>query len=387
MRKDILFVGLRRYIRNMRNLVATIFVASFLMPLHAETVSQKQASQVASLFFNAVKGQVMAQPKMVYNGKNLTTDRLFTPFYVYNAPTGGFVIVSAENKTTPILAYSLTGSFNLKDLGKAENALLKNYASHIERVRYDSTVPEKAIAEWNDIRGYIADILAQPARSHGATISLSEADEGLQYVENADTYSGYSFIYTPTQWSEMINDEVDSNHSVALGVIDGDLFYPTVVTGRKGDYYNIGDWMMVLMPTETISDGYIAYLSNPRYIPQQDNQEEEPFLLVEDFIRESKLEKEKEETRFSVLSDRRNMKPSITGQPVVRYDDAGHFEAVFPSNVMVGRAYSISGSKLFEKYFKNTERAYMDLGGQPSGFYILWFMTEDGTPYSFKIHV
>ena len=48
----------------------------------AETVSQKEASRLAGLFFNAANGRVMSAPKLVYNAKKLPTDRLFSPFYL-----------------------------------------------------------------------------------------------------------------------------------------------------------------------------------------------------------------------------------------------------------------------------------------------------------------
>ncbi|MDE6010724.1 MAG: Spi family protease inhibitor, partial [Muribaculaceae bacterium] len=70
-------------------------------PLMAETVSQKQAKELAQKFFDQAYHERTAPVSLVYNGKKLTTDRLFTPFYVYNQPRGGFVMISAENKAFP----------------------------------------------------------------------------------------------------------------------------------------------------------------------------------------------------------------------------------------------------------------------------------------------
>ena len=39
----------------------------------AETVSQKEAARVASLFSNASAGQVMGKPELAWNAKPLTT--------------------------------------------------------------------------------------------------------------------------------------------------------------------------------------------------------------------------------------------------------------------------------------------------------------------------
>lgn len=79
---------------------------------HAETVSRKEANSIAGTFFNAAYGEVTAPPQMVWNGRQLTTDRLFSPIYVYNSPKGGYVIISGENKAYPILAYSKVRKFD-----------------------------------------------------------------------------------------------------------------------------------------------------------------------------------------------------------------------------------------------------------------------------------
>lgn len=136
--------------------IATVLLLFFgCFSLMAETVSQKEASRIAAKFFNAAAGEVLAKPKYVYNGKNLTTNRLFSPFYVYNHPTMGFVIISAENKSMPILAYSLKSKFNSDKLTESQQKLLKEYALDIEYIRYDSRIPDKAIEAWTNIPGAI----------------------------------------------------------------------------------------------------------------------------------------------------------------------------------------------------------------------------------------
>ena len=86
-----------------RALVAGAALCIAALPALAETVSQKHASKIAETFFNTAYGIHVAAPKFAWNGRQLTTDRLFTPFYIYNHPRGGFVIISAENKAFPVL--------------------------------------------------------------------------------------------------------------------------------------------------------------------------------------------------------------------------------------------------------------------------------------------
>ena len=139
--------------------VMTALIMAWL-PGEAETVSQKEASRMAHTFFNAAYGEVVAKPTLVYNGKKLTTDRLFSPYYIYNEPRGGFVIISAENKAMPILGYSMRGSFDPERMDSVTRELLTDYARDIEYVRYDSRIPSEAIASWNYYRDYLGDVLS-----------------------------------------------------------------------------------------------------------------------------------------------------------------------------------------------------------------------------------
>lgn len=145
--------------RIIKNLFAVALVLLPALHCQAETVSCKEASKVAALFFNAAYRKATGKPDMVYNGKNLTTDRLFSPFYVFNSPAGGFVIISAENKAFPVLGYSLKEKFNPNTIKDPEKALLSGYARQIEYIRYDSRIPFEAIEAWTDLDNHIGDIL------------------------------------------------------------------------------------------------------------------------------------------------------------------------------------------------------------------------------------
>ena len=106
--------------------------------MHSETVSQKQAKKIAEMFFNEARGMKMSAPEYVYNGKSLSTGRFMTPFYVFNHSSGGFVVVSAENKSFPILAYDLENKFDTKNIGNQRLCLFGqddvHRNAHAERV-------------------------------------------------------------------------------------------------------------------------------------------------------------------------------------------------------------------------------------------------------------
>ena len=70
--------------------------------IYAETIGQKEAKAMAQKFFNESKNYVTPPVSYVYNGKDLTTQRLFTPFYVFNSPSGGFVSVTEPVDFSPV---------------------------------------------------------------------------------------------------------------------------------------------------------------------------------------------------------------------------------------------------------------------------------------------
>ena len=114
---------------------------SAVSSVFAEVVPQKQAMQLAQNFFNTMYGTVTGRPKLVWNGRELTTNRLFTPFYTYNSPKGGYVTISADSKAYPVLSYSRTNTFDKAKLGDDERDQFQRYAREIELIRYDSRIP------------------------------------------------------------------------------------------------------------------------------------------------------------------------------------------------------------------------------------------------------
>ena len=142
--------------------------------LHAETVGQKEAKVMAQKFFNESRGYVTPPVAYVYNGKDLTTQRLFTPFYVFNSPSGGFVVVSAENKAFPILAYSLSESFDRDRMTPMVRDILSDFSRDIEMIRYDSRIPSDAIEQWATYPEVVFDMLKNPANDDYYAVSYDD---------------------------------------------------------------------------------------------------------------------------------------------------------------------------------------------------------------------
>ncbi len=146
------------------------------LSLHAETIGQKEAKSMAQKFFNETKNYVTPPVSYVYNGKDLTTQRLFTPFYVFNSPSGGFVVVSAENKAFPILAYSLKETFDKDKMTPMVRSILSDFSRDVELIRYDSRIPSDAIEQWTTYPEVVFDMLKNPDNDDYYAASFDDKD-------------------------------------------------------------------------------------------------------------------------------------------------------------------------------------------------------------------
>lgn len=371
--------------RAIHRIIAPLAVGiAFISPVFAETVSQKDAKNYAQKFFDQAYHESTAPVKLVYNGKRLTTDRLFTPFYVYNQPRGGFVIISAENKTFPILAYSLKSDFNPDELTVSETAWLKGYARDIELIRYDSQVPEEAIKAWQNYPEYIDAMLSAHYEATDPSISLDDAFAGLNdliYTEDSSRDGEFSALYTPSQWQEMLANEVDRSGSVAIGIVDErkDL-HPAIAHGRKGDYFRLrfdrpNDWLMRLTAAEFLGDREVALLEMPRYVAPPE-EEETPFEFHDTFLAElAEAERRIEENELR-----------LQNEPIVTTTGAGHFDILLPENARLAMIYNLNGSHIGRSTYSGQPMAHINIESEPAGFYVAIIYGESGRPYSFKLY-
>lgn len=348
----------------------------------AETVSQKEAKAIASTFFNAAHGQMMAEPKLVYNGRRLTTGSYFAPFYVYNLPVGGFVVVSAENKAFPILGYSLTDSFSPDTMGEKLKSLLTMYARHIENVRYDSSVPYEAMEAWQNIPQYIDGLLKAPYSATDPRTTPEDAMSELAMVASGNNAAGSaSATYTPDQWTALIDGELLSKPDVPLGIVGDKGMYAAIVYGRKGDMYRIeldgrDKSLWRLMPTETLSAGQIAVFGNPPAVADTVI-EEEPFSFYDSFVAEVQAE---ERARRSKIEN-----SVIATDPIVQWHGSGHYSVTLPEEVATMRVYSLDGQLVQRDAFRETNVANVELTQNPTGFYFAVFFGVSGKPYAVKL--
>ena len=375
-----------RFIRkiNILKLVVVFLVMTAVGTMQSETVSQKQAKKIAEMFFNEARGMKMSAPEYVYNGKSLSTGRFMTPFYVFNHSSGGFVVVSAENKSFPILAYDLENKFDTKNIGDQRLTLLGLYAKHIEYIRYDSSIPEEAIKAWQNLPQYIYDILnAKEVVSNAARKSSTEVRDELDLIlssEDNAINSQLSSTYYPSQWEEMIADELYRSN-VSMGLIDKEMIEPIIVCGSKGNMYRLSmdgkesGWYR-LMPTEIMSFGQIALLENiPNSI--EEYAEEEPFSYYKSYVAEFEAERRRKQSAIE--------NANIVTTPIIRNNGGGHYMIDMPEDVRLVRVFNLSGAVVWQATYNSISTVSINLSSVSTGFYFAVMRSESGQTYSVKL--
>lgn len=350
---------------------------------YAEIVTQKQAKAIATQFFNVAKKDVPTDGlKYVYNGRRLTTKRLFVPFYVFSHPDGGYVIISADNKAFPILGYSLTDQFNFKDTDEKTQSWLRAYARDIELIRYDDRVPYEAINAWTDINSHIKSILSERYVIN-PLISKEDGQQIVDNIVNGEEWSDvlFSDIYTPSQWQEMINLQLESDGNITLGLLNKDRYEAFIIHGHKGDYYRIdtnsaNDCLIRLFATEYLSNGQVADLNNLKPISKIEEREI-PFKFYDDFVAEIERERKQQNEFFDNL-----LKVS---EPELLNHGSGLFTVRMPEEVLLVRVYSINGAMVRQYLYKNTTEPHIDILDQSDGFYVALILGASGKVYGVKL--
>lgn len=312
-------------IRKIYSVILLTFVIS--MSSFGETVSQKQASQLAASFFNTMYGEVTPKPKLVWNGRELTTDRLFSPMYVYNNPRGGFVVISADNKALPILAYSKTERFDKSQLGYVEKAQFQRFAREVELIRYDTRTPERAIKAWQNIPQYFTDMLSNPYNTDEFRRLTDEAKEEIETMDRRN-----SWIIMPS-------------------AVEFDIYNPNQYRD-----YNLDDVLAV--ESENI---------------------EIPFKFYEDFLSDIDEENRSRTAAFDEI-----LFPS---EPKVRSEGGGTYSIFMPydETARLMRVYDVTGRRMLENTYPSSPMVHLEMFGLGSGYYIVMVLTDSGNIYAFKL--
>ena len=128
--------------------IAILLLFGHSLDLFSNSVDTETAERVAQNFMSRSR----STSKMV---SDVVTERFeeHNSFYVINFREGGWVMVSAENSTVPVLAFSLDGTYRTED-EKPDGFLylIEDYKEQIDASRkMQSTRSNEAIEMWNQL--------------------------------------------------------------------------------------------------------------------------------------------------------------------------------------------------------------------------------------------
>ena len=138
-------------------ILLALLIFSLSLPVFAEFVQPQEAKIIAQTWLNLIEeknnSELNIQQVLEYRDNNFTlsqskyelTDENLPPLYLILFHNNGFVLISAEDNSIPVLAYSSDSSCNINSYPPAFLEWVENYAVQIRQIRDEKTViPENA---------------------------------------------------------------------------------------------------------------------------------------------------------------------------------------------------------------------------------------------------
>ena len=160
----------------MKKLLITLLTVMTTLTMNAERVSKQEALLKAQQF---MPNKQFGEAKAFARGEKADSPAEYETFYVFNAGNkGGFVIVSGDDRTEPILGYSDRGSLNPDSVPENVKGLLNYYEEVLTAIANDKNY-------------------TRPARTRGAegrtkveTLMATEWGQDFPYNTKCPIYNG-----------------------------------------------------------------------------------------------------------------------------------------------------------------------------------------------------
>ena len=126
----------------MKKMLLTVaFLMAMIANLNAAPVTKAQALSQAQAFLNARGIEIIGDIDVIDGPRKVSVSREENPYYyVCNiGEDNGFVIVAADDRSMPILAYSEQGNFNPQDLHEGVKSMMDGYCQFFNIWTNDAT--------------------------------------------------------------------------------------------------------------------------------------------------------------------------------------------------------------------------------------------------------
>ena len=137
----------------MKKIYLTLCIAALTLgSLLADPVGQQKTQQIGARFLSTTAlGQRNADIQLTL--ASIAANRDAVDYYVYNVSNGeGFVIVAADDRVKPILAYSTTGQYDPQNVSDGFAFTLNGFREEIQYVReHNLSATPDIVAEWKSV--------------------------------------------------------------------------------------------------------------------------------------------------------------------------------------------------------------------------------------------
>ena len=139
---------------SMKKMYLTICLTVLILgSLMAGPVSQQKAQQIGAKFLSTTLSQRNTDIQLTLVSVATDNARGEADYMVFNVANGeGFVIVAADDRVKPILAYSTEGKYNPNDVAEGFAFTLSGFQDEIHYVReHDLAATPDIVAEWKRV--------------------------------------------------------------------------------------------------------------------------------------------------------------------------------------------------------------------------------------------
>ena len=173
------------YTRNKFVRVALTLLAMFCFSwTFAEDITAEQAMQLARTFVSGQKS-IPGQHNSTGMTPQLTQAKKVSGLYVFNvANNGGFIIVSNDDRTTPILGFSESGNLDPDNMPSNMRAWLQGYADEIAWMQKHDVKPNRLSKAPLSVGSHKTDDIAPMVKT--------KWNQGSPYNNLCPIYSGSS---------------------------------------------------------------------------------------------------------------------------------------------------------------------------------------------------
>ncbi len=214
-------------------IVLALFVCG-IAGVWADEIDEKQALNEAKAFLASHRSTSISSGKKMSSNTTLKLQGKVSGLYVFNATDGsGFVIVSNDDQTTPILGFGENGNLDTEKMPANMRAWLQGYADEIAWLQKNSSKAAKARADIGATRN-----LGSHATADISPLVNTKWDQGTPYNNLCPKYDGTNRAVTgcvATAMSQVMKYHEWPKEDTANGK-DG---FTTAIPGYTTDSYSL----------------------------------------------------------------------------------------------------------------------------------------------------